>query len=72
MEKLLCTVPEAARALSLSTRSIENMISLKLLASRKIGRRRLVVCADLERMARQGVAVITGSKLQGDTGKAHS
>lgn len=72
MHKLLCTKGEAAHALSCSVRSVENLISLKLLQSKKLGRRRLVVCADLERLARQGVAVITGTKPPGDSGKARS
>jgi|HubBroStandDraft_6_1064221.scaffolds.fasta_scaffold1137945_2 hypothetical protein len=72
MNKLLCSKREAAQALSCSIRSIENLVSMKMLQSKKLGRRRLIVCADLERVARQGVAVITGTKPQGGEGEDRS
>lgn len=42
-------LPEAARLASVSRRSLENYISAKLLPSRKLGRRRVILMRDLER-----------------------
>lgn len=49
--KLLVSVAMAARALSISTRTINAYLATKKLASRKIGRRRLVVVASLKAFA---------------------
>jgi len=47
--RLAVSVSEAARMADLSRRSIEMYITLKLLPSVKVGRRRLVRVRDLER-----------------------
>jgi excisionase family DNA binding protein len=51
--KLLVTKREAASALSVSVRTIEDFIRKKELAARKIGRRTLVPLASLEAFARR-------------------
>jgi excisionase family DNA binding protein len=51
--KLLFTKKEAAAALSVSVRTLENYIRLKELVSRKIGKRRLIPRASLEQFARR-------------------
>ena len=51
MEPLLVTIPEAARLLSLSRRSIENLIYTGRLARRKIGRRTLIPAAAVRAFA---------------------
>lgn len=51
--KLLVTKREAASALSVSIRTIENFIRRKELAARKIGRRTLIPLASLEAFARR-------------------
>lgn len=51
--KLLVTKREAASALSVSIRTIENFIRRKDLAARKIGRRTLIPLASLEAFARR-------------------
>lgn len=54
MDKLLLTRNEAAVALSLSTRSIDYLVSIGKLASRKFGKRRLIPRDAVERLAKQG------------------
>jgi excisionase family DNA binding protein len=46
--KLAVSIEEAARLLSCSPRSIQNYVALKILPSRKIGRRRLIPVRALE------------------------
>lgn len=60
MNKLLCTKGEAALALACSVRTVENLIATKQLESRRLGRRRLVVCASVAQLAKSGTPVITG------------
>jgi excisionase family DNA binding protein len=63
--KLLCSVPEAASALSVSQRFVNECISKKRLVSRKIGRRRLVSVASLRAFASHdqvGLAPWSGAK----------
>jgi hypothetical protein len=61
LERILCTKREAAHALGgISVRTVENMITKKLLASRKLGRRRLVVVASLVQLTKHDVPIITG------------
>jgi excisionase family DNA binding protein len=62
MEKLLCSKREAAEILSVSVRTIENMLARKLLASRRVGRRRLIPHAALVQVARRDTPVITRSQ----------
>ena len=61
VRKILCTKRDAAQSAGLSVRTIENLIAQGSLASRKIGRRRMVVIASLMRLAERDVPVITGS-----------
>ena len=63
--KLLVTKRDAASALSVSVRTIENLIRGKELAVRKIGRRTLIPAASLEAFARRDHA----SPLNGDDGR---
>jgi len=51
--KMLLSKREAAEMLSVSERTIENLLARKALDSRKIGSRRLIVRASLERLARR-------------------
>lgn len=51
--KLLITKRDAAAALSVSVRTIENFIRRKELVARKIGRRTLIPLASLESFARR-------------------
>jgi len=51
--RLLVTKREAASALSVSIRTVENFIRRKELAARKIGRRTLIPLASLEAFARR-------------------
>jgi excisionase family DNA binding protein len=61
VDKLLCSKKEAAEILGVSVRTIENLISRKLLASRQIGRRRMVPFAACVQFARRDTPFITGS-----------
>lgn len=72
MEKILCSKKYAAQALDCSVRTVENLISTKQLASRRLGRRRLVVVASLMQLAKHDTPVISGNKPQGDHGKVRS
>lgn len=51
--KLLLSISEAAEILSISRRTVENLLARRDLESRKIGSRRLIVRASLERLGRQ-------------------
>lgn len=51
--KLLVTKREAAFALSVSVRTVENFIRRKALVARKIGRRTLIPLRSLEAFARR-------------------
>jgi excisionase family DNA binding protein len=62
MGKLLYSKKEAASALSVSVRTLENYIRRKELIARRIGRRTLVPLASLEAFARRDHA----SPLNGD------
>ncbi len=52
MEKVLITLQEAAAALGLSLRGVDYLLAQGRLATRKIGRRRLIPRTELERFAR--------------------
>ena len=54
MDKLLLTRIEAAAALTLSPRSVDYLIASGKLASRKLGKRRLIPRDAVERLAKQG------------------
>jgi excisionase family DNA binding protein len=66
MDKILCSKREAAEILGVSLRTIENLISRKMLVSRQIGRRRLIPYASLVQAARHDTPIITGSKNNAD------
>ena len=53
MEPLLSPKREAARALGISIRTLENLIALGELKSIRVGRRRLIPTAELVRFARR-------------------
>jgi excisionase family DNA binding protein len=58
MDSILVSKRTAAQLLGLSIRSIELLIASKQLVSRKVGRRRLIPRAELERFARRDTPVI--------------
>lgn len=60
MERLLLSKREAAEALGCSVRTIENMIARKQLASRRLGKRRMIPYAALAQLAKRDTLVITG------------
>lgn len=47
-EQLAVSIPEAARRLGLSIRTVATLVSRRELASRKVGRRRIIPVAALE------------------------
>jgi hypothetical protein len=47
-------------------RTIENMIARKQLASRRLGKRRMIPYAALAQLARRGTLVITGTGPKGE------
>jgi excisionase family DNA binding protein len=53
MEPLLSPKREAARALAISVRTLETLIALGELKSIRVGRRRLIPTAELQRFARR-------------------
>jgi excisionase family DNA binding protein len=55
MDKILLSKKEAASALGISVRTVENLIATKKLEARRIGRRRLVPRTALEKLARRDV-----------------
>lgn len=67
MERLLLSKREAAEALGCSVRTIENMIARKQLASRRLGKRRMIPYAALSQLAKHDTLVITGQGADGDT-----
>lgn len=52
METLLCSIPEAAKALNLGRSSVYSLIAQRRLATVIIGRRRLVRVESLQALAR--------------------
>ncbi len=67
MDKILCSKREAAEILGVSVRTIENLVSRKLLASRKIGRRRMIPYQLCVQFARRDTPVITGNDGNGSS-----
>jgi|HubBroStandDraft_6_1064221.scaffolds.fasta_scaffold1884135_1 excisionase family DNA binding protein len=65
MERLLLSKREAAEALGCSVRTIENMVARKQLASRRLGKRRMIPYAALAQLAKQDTLVITGTDHHG-------
>jgi excisionase family DNA binding protein len=51
-EQLAVNIPEAARRLGLSIRTVATLVSRRELASRKVGRRRIIPVAALEAFVR--------------------
>lgn len=62
VSKILVSKREAAAALSLSVRTIENLIARKELVARRVGRRTLVVASSLTSFARRDHASPSPSK----------
>jgi excisionase family DNA binding protein len=56
-DEIAVSVPEAARRLGLSPRTVAALVSRRELPSRKIGRRRVVVVRDLEAFLRRDHAL---------------
>lgn len=52
MEKIAVDIREAAQITSLSRRTLENYIRAKRLPARKIGRRTVILLADLQKFLR--------------------
>jgi Helix-turn-helix domain len=65
MDKIFCSKKSAAQMLDCSVRTVENLISTKQLASRRLGRRRMVLVSSLMGLAKRDTPVITGTKPQG-------
>jgi len=59
MDKFLLNRTEAAAALGLSTRAIDYLVASGKLASRKLGKRRLIPREAVERIAKNGCGRIT-------------
>jgi excisionase family DNA binding protein len=53
-EQLAVTITEAARRLGLSIRTVATLVSRRELASRKVGRRRIIPVSALEAFLRVG------------------
>ena len=68
MERLLLSKREAAEALGCSVRTIENMIARKQLASKRLGKRRMVPYGSLAQLSKRDTLVITG---QGGSGNSN-
>jgi excisionase family DNA binding protein len=64
VQKILISKRDAALALSLSVRTIENLIARKELTARRVGRRTLVVAASLTTFARRDHASPSPPKRQ--------
>jgi excisionase family DNA binding protein len=71
-EQLLISKREAAAMLGLSVRTLENLLSLKELPARRIGRRCLIERQALERFARRDHRTKTQRKENGDAGQGLS
>jgi len=52
-EQLAVSIPEAARRLGLSIRTVATLVSRRELVSRKVGRRRIIPIAALEAFLRE-------------------
>ena len=52
MDKLLCSKKEAASALGVSIRTVENFIARRELVARKLGRRTLIAITSIQAFAR--------------------
>jgi len=57
MDRILFPKKEAAVLLGISLRTLENLIARGALETRCIGRRRLIPCASLEKLAQRDVSV---------------
>jgi excisionase family DNA binding protein len=59
-EQLAVNIPEAARRLGLSIRTVATLVSRRELASRKVGRRRIIPVAALEAFLRELPRAVPG------------
>jgi len=64
--KLLVSKREAAAALGVSVRTIDNLLAHKELVARKIGRRTLIPVTELERFARRDHATTSRARRGGN------
>jgi excisionase family DNA binding protein len=55
--ELAVSIPEAARRLALSPRTMASLIAQRAIPSRKIGRRRVIAVRDLENFLRRDHAL---------------
>jgi excisionase family DNA binding protein len=62
MGKLLCSKKEAAEALGVSLRTIDNLIGQKELTARRVGRRVLIPAVEVERFTRRDHRTRPGGK----------
>jgi len=70
MEKLLLSKKEAAIAIGVSIRTLENMIAIREIPTRRIGRRRLIESQQLARFCRHDHATqATQAESAGANGK---
>lgn len=60
---LLVTKKQAASLLSVSVRTIENLLAQKALPFRKLGKRTLIPYSSVVQLSRRDVPVITGERL---------
>jgi excisionase family DNA binding protein len=61
MDKVLVSKKEAAKALSCSVRTIENMIARKQLRSIRLGKRRMIPWSEVIWISKHGTPVIGGT-----------
>jgi excisionase family DNA binding protein len=57
MPQLLVSIDDAARALSLSKHTIIKWVKTGVIPSVKVGSRRLIIFAELERIANEGLTL---------------
>lgn len=66
-EQLAVNIPEAARRLGLSIRTVAGLVARRELASRKVGRRRIIPVAALEAFLRDIPQLGAAAKASGDS-----
>ncbi|MGH9486100.1 MAG: helix-turn-helix domain-containing protein [Terriglobales bacterium] len=62
LQPLLVTKQQAARLLSVSVRTVENLLAQKQLAYRKLGKRTLIPYSGVTQLVRHDVPVISGRR----------
>ncbi len=69
-EAILVSIRDAARMLSVSSRTIQNLLAAKRLPARKIGRRTLIPHSALEQLARHDTPTKPEPKGNEDAGQS--